>query len=246
MSRLTWGAPGETHYITGIDRGVFYPLNSVGQPWDGLIKVEELTGDYEARPRYLDGQRIGAARHQGAFAGRIEAFTYPMVFTNGMVTPQRKSHFSMSYRVAYEGGYRIHLIYNALALPEEHNYKYQPQGDDLEPFSWTITTRGMAVPGATAVSHLIIDTQDAYSWTVAALEDLIYGSDVNDPHMPTPLEVYELFEENSFLRIIDHGDGTWTAIGSDAIVNLINPTTFQIDWPTAIYVNPTTYTVSSL
>ena len=95
-------------------------------------------------------------------------------------------------------------------------------------------------------SHMVIDTSVAYPETVEALEDLIYGSPSFAAALPAPADILQVFEENSILQIIDHGDGTWTAIGPDDVVYMVSADEFRIDYPTAVYLDATTYTVHSL
>lgn len=243
MAKLVWDQIEDRDYESGLDRGVFYPLGGPGQAWNGLISVDESPSDVDARPRYMDGQKLGNRGRVGEFSATVEAFTYPDDFDD---TPQRshqRKHFGLSYRVPTNGGYKIHLVYNALVKPNENSYKYE----DASTFKWELTTRGMRIPNAeTVVSHLVIDTKEAYSWTVDAIEAILYGSEASEPRMPTPLEILDLFEENSILRIIDNGDGTWTAIGPDDVITMLDSTTFQINYSTAVYVDANTYTIHSL
>jgi hypothetical protein len=159
-----------------------------------------------------------------------------------MITPQQRTHFGLSYRVQTDHGYKIHLVYNALATPSQGNYVYASASS----FSWDLTTRGAKSAEGIYVSHLVIDSEEAYPWTIEALENTLYGTDELPPRLPSPDEVLDIFEENSILRIIDHGDGTWTAIGPDDVVSMIDATTFQINYETAVYIDANTYTVHSL
>lgn len=58
------------------------------------------------------------------------------------------------------------------------------------------------------VSHFIIDTEVAYPETIAAFEKVLYGGDEAEARLPSPLEVFDIFEANSHFRVIDNGDGT--------------------------------------
>ena len=86
----------------------------------------------------------------------------------------------------------------------------------------------------------------AYSAAISDLEDMLYGTNAEAPRLPLPDEIISIFEENALLRIIDHGDGTWTAIGPDEAITMITPTEFEIDWPSATYLDEETYTIRSL
>jgi hypothetical protein len=93
---------------------------------------------------------------------------------------------------------------------------------------------------------LIVVTDFADPDALAQLEDILYGNADNEPSLPDPQTVYELFESNTVLKITDNGDGTWTATGPDSVITMLDADTFQIDWPSAILVDGTTYQIYSL
>jgi hypothetical protein len=93
----------------------------------------------------------------------------------------------------------------------------------------------------------MVDAETAYSWTVSALEDILYGTDAVDSRLPLPTEIVALFEANSILRVTDHHDGTWTAdTDEDGIISMLDSESFEITWPSAIYTAPNTYKIGSL
>lgn len=117
MSKLIWDDIAARDYEAGVDRGVFYPLNGPGQVWNGLVSVEESPSEADDRPRYLDGKRIGNRRRLGEFSATVSAFTYPTSFSPVLVEPIRRTLFGLSYRTQSREGYKIHLVYNAIASP---------------------------------------------------------------------------------------------------------------------------------
>lgn len=58
------------------------------------------------------------------------------------------------------------------------------------------------------MSHFIIDTEVAYPETIVAFEKVLYGDDETEARLPSPLEVFDIFEANARFRVIDNGDGT--------------------------------------
>lgn len=242
MSKLVWDNVSDRDYAFGVDRGVFYPLNGPGQVWNGLVSVEESPSEADDRPRYLDGKRIGNRRRQGEFSATVSALTYPSSFSPGLIAPIQRTHFGLSYRTETANGHQIHIVYNAVVSPSQNNYVY----DENSTFQWTLTTRGMKGPGNIVVSHLVIDTSVAYPAAVEAFEDILYGTDATAPRIPDPFEAFDIFEANAILRIIDHGDGTWTAVGPDEAITVNPDGTFEIDWPSAVYISADTYKLSSL
>lgn len=86
----------------------------------------------------------------------------------------------------------------------------------------------------------------AYPATVQAFEDVLYGTDSYSSRLPGPDEVLEIFEEHSILRVIDDGDGTYTVIGPDEAITMLDSTTYEINWPSAVWIDSDYYTLSSL
>ena len=228
-------------YEIGLDQGVYYPQDAPAEPWNGLISVDELPSDESAQSRYIDGVKTLLRRRPGEFAGRIEAYTYPSSLDSLIGSRGRKS-FGFSYRITKPDGYLIHLVYNLKISPEGF---FWDQSESTS-FVWNFTTSPIPVPGARASAHLIIDTSKAYSTTVEDFENVIYGDESTHARLPLPDEVLEIFEENSILRVIDNGDGTWTAIGPDDVITFLDPTTFEITWPSAVYIDSDSYTIHSL
>lgn len=238
MARLTWLT--EHKYELGLDRGVLYPSVGPGQVWNGLTSIEEAADSVE-KFRYIDGVKNRLRRTKGEFRGTIKAFTYPPAFFGDILHRKQPPGFGMSYRVGTGVNYRINLVYNVVAIPTSRTYAQR----DSEPFSWAFTTNPIAMPDAQMSAHLIIDSSVAYPWTIADLEDILYGTEVTEPRLPTPQEVWNVIEENSLLLVVDHGDGTFSIIGPDDAIT-ITGTTFEVNWPSVINLDAYNYQISSL
>lgn len=242
MTRLVWDQ-ADNRYEAGVDRGVFYPLSGPGEVWNGLTSVQESPSDADERRRYIDGRPVRSRRRPGDFAGRIEAFTYPQSFHDHALIPRKRRNFGLSYRVMTgETTYKTHLVYNILLGSTSPVYDQEEHA----PFSWDFTTTPVVIPGMKPCAHIIIDSSIAYPQTIAAFEEMIYGSDAAEARLPSPLEVLDIFEENSILRVIDHGDGSWTAIGPDDAISVFADGSFEINYPSAVWVSDDTYTIQSL
>lgn len=256
MTRLVWGEPEQRLFEVGADRGVVYTDDGIGVPWNGLISVSEAPSDGGVISAHYDGEKYFTQSSPGVFAGNVQAFTYPremerfMGLHNGM-RQQAKSEFNFSYRTATvsatdEVSYLIHLVYNAHLAPS--GTAYNSESDNTSPvvFSWDFATRPMRLTDGTLASHFVIDPRFAYSWAYDELVDLIYGSENSSPTLPHPQVIVDLFEDASILKIIDNGDGTWTARGPDSAIKMLDSTTFSISWPSAVYIDKDTYKIRSL
>ena len=265
MPQLTWGEFGQRHFETGVDRGVLYVDDKDGVAWNGLIAVTEAASGGEPTPYFIDGIKYANRSSMEEFTASIEAYTYPDEFalcdgsaelyqSQGLfATQQRRKPFGLSYRTRVgnddkgaEFGYKLHIVYNAMATPSERNYQTIADETEATTFNWNITTTNVAVPGASRSAHLVIDTRQAWSWAVTAVENVLYGTEDTPARLPSPQELMDLFAENALLQITDNGDGTWTAEGPDEAISMLNADTFQISWPSAVFIDEDTYEISSL
>lgn len=220
MSALTWDGTGQRFFEVGVDRGVLYVPGLIGVPWNGLLSVDESPSGGSPTAFYQEGVKYLNRSSKEEFAGTIEAFTYPDEFSEcdgtkriyyGLnVTEQRRRPFGMSYRTLVgndiEGqdfGYKIHIVYHALAQPSSK--KRETVGEDVDPltFSWAFTTTPETLPGVGPFAHIVIDSTEASPGVIYMLENILYGTDTTDPRLPTPEELVALFANPAqLLRIM--------------------------------------------
>lgn len=263
MTRFVWDSIGERPYENGVDRGVLY-VDDIGYVWNGLISVSEEPVGGETRSFYIDGVKFLSLSAAEDYKATIQAFASPpqfaqcdgsrSLYSGLIVTQQRRKSFGFSYRTMMgddtnaQLGYKIHLVYNALAEPSQRQNNTLNDSPELTPYSWSID----AVPpfnvglGFKPTAHFIIDSTAMPAEVLTALEDILYGNDLDDPRLPSQTEVLELFESYAVVQVTDNGDGTFTVVGPDEVIQMIDATTFQITWPSAVPINATTYTLSSL
>ena len=266
MTALIWGELSNRVFETGIDRGVLYVDDNPGVPWDGLISLDqEASSGGAVRDYYLDGQKFMSLSKDTDFKAKLVAYSSPPEFDlcdgmaflrNGLFSSmQPRRAFGLSYRTLVgngvdgtDFGYKIHLIYNALAVPSNQSFKSQSDRQNPTNFTWDLSTTPVAVPGSKPSAHLVIDSTKAYDWAIAAIEEILYGTDNQDPRLPLPDELINIFEDNSILQITDNGDGTWTATGPDSVVQDLGNEGWVISWPSAVWLDEaqTEFQVTSL
>jgi hypothetical protein len=78
------------------------------------------------------------------------------------------------------------------------------------------------------------------------IEDTLYGNAINDARLPPISVLVGLIGDWVIIRIIDNLDGTWTAIGPDNYISMLDATTFQIINANAVYLDGDTYMISDL
>jgi hypothetical protein len=263
MAVLVWDQIGERIYQTGIDHGVLYLHDGTVVPWNGLVDVEE-SSNQELKSFFLDGVKYLENLSPGDFIGKLKAFTYPDEFdsVNGIakVAPglhyydQPPQSFNMSYRTKVgndlEGpdyGYKIHILYNIIANPD--TYAYVTSSDEgVQPieFGWSLTGTPPKIDKHRPTVHIAIDSTQTPPDILKLVEDKLYGTATTGPSLPPISEIGEYFGYLGALLIVDHGDGSWTAIDeSDTYITMIDETTFQIVGADATYLDADTYTVSS-
>jgi hypothetical protein len=263
MTRVVWNRVGERLYQTGVDRGVLYPQGETGVPWNGLISVNESSSGGDPKAYYIDGYMYALRPTREDFQGSIEAFMYPKEFercdgTKGMgrglhLGNQRRYPFGLSYRTVVGNdisgesyGYKLHIVYNALANPSSRDYRTISDDPEAITFNWSFSTKPIRVIGHKPIPHIIVDSHETQPSLLVALEDILYGSATTPPRLPTPTEVITLFEEWPEMTVIDNGDGTFTVDGPENVVSLLNSTTYQITSDAAIDGGNGTFTVASL
>jgi hypothetical protein len=217
MAKLTWDETGKRFYETGVDHGVLFLQNSQGGytggvAWNGLTAVTESPTGAEANPQYADNIKYLNLISVEEFGATIEAFTYPDEFAqcDGTATPsagvaigqQTRKTFGFAYRTKLgndldgsDYGYKLHLIYGAIAAPSEKAYATVNDSPEALTFSWEITTTPVDVPGFKPTAQLTIDSTKVNALKLADLENLLYGTDGVDPVLPLPADVLDIFSD---------------------------------------------------
>jgi hypothetical protein len=224
--RLAWDTPGERFYEQGVDRGVLY-VGGQGYAWSGLVSVSESIQGGQAKPYYIDGIKYSNLSSAEEFAATIEAFSAPAEFApcdgyaliqNGLIaTNQRRRSFDFSYRTLVgndvkqlQYGYKIHLVYKALAAPSNAKYSTLGQNNTPNTLSWGITTLPPLASGFRPTSHFIIDSQTTDPDILAQIEGILYGDDDSDAMIPTVPALITIF--GGTVSEFDAGDVDTTGI----------------------------------
>lgn len=215
MTKLLWDQTGEREYETGVDHGVLYiptaGLYDDGFAWNGLVTVTESPSGADASPQYADNIKYLNLVAAEQFGATIEAFTYPDEFSecDGTTEPtpgikfgqQPRKMFGLAYRSRVgndvdgtEFGYKLHLVYGALAAPSEKAYGTINDSPTAITFSWAITTTPVDAGEDNKPTALItIDSTKVDPTALAALEAILYGTVGSDPRLPLPAEVLSMF-----------------------------------------------------
>lgn len=214
MSKLVWDETGKRYYETGVRQGVLYPMDASGTypkgvAWNGLTAVTESPSGAEATPLYADDIKYLNLMSAEEFGATIEAYTYPDEFAacNGeaelvpgvTIGQQARQAFGMSYRTVIGNdvdgeshGYKLHLIYGALAAPSEKGYSTINDSPDAITFSWEISTTPVSVDNFKPTASITINSTKVNAEKLAALEKILYGDTEVEPRLPLPNEVAQI------------------------------------------------------
>ena len=216
MSKLVWDQTGQRLYETGVKKGVLYPQAEggtypLGVAWNGLTAVTESPSGAEATPLYADDIKYLNLISAEEFGATIEAYTYPDEFAECdgsaelvpgvMLGQQARKAFGLSYVTTLgndvknnDYGYKLHIIYGALAAPSEKAYATINDSPEAITFSWEVTTTPVSVNGFKPTASITIDSTKVNAEKLAALEAILYGGEGEDaqPRLPLPDEIATL------------------------------------------------------
>lgn len=262
MSRIAWNAIGSRFFEAGVDRGVLYIGTDAGIPWTGLISVDENPNGGEPKAFYIDGEKYLNISSVEEFEATIKAYTYPIEFSqcdgtaqvrNGLFFGQQgRKSFGFSYRTkigndvdGVDHGYKIHLVYNALATPSSKSLSSFSDSPEASDFSWNLTTKPNKVSGYSSTAHVVVDSRYTHPTTLGAIEDVLYGTETDVAQLPTPQELMDIFDIPVVFSVTDNGDESFTIGGPGATVLDIGLGMFILDYSTVVSVDADTFTVSS-
>lgn len=214
MAKIVWDQTGERLYETGVKKGVLYPMATGGTypkgvAWNGLTAVTESPSGAEATPLYADDIKYLTLMSVEEFGGTIEAYTYPKEFEEcdgsaefakgATIGQQPRKSFGLSYVTTIgndvdsnKHGYKIHLVYGALASPSEKAYSTINDSPEAITFSWEFTTTPVAVAGFEPTACITIDSTKVDPKKLTTLEAKLYGDEAGEATLPLPNEVATL------------------------------------------------------
>ena len=214
MPKIVWDQTGERLYETGVKQGVLYIQDTGGTypkgvAWNGLTAVTESPSGAEATPLYADDIKYLNLISTEELGGTIEAYTYPDEFaecdgsasiaTGVYVGQQPRKTFGMCYTTTVGNdvdsnahGYKLHLIYGALASPSEKAYSTINDSPEAITFSWEFSTTPVNVTGFKPTANIVIDSTKVTSEKLTALEKILYGDTETEARLPLPDEVAQI------------------------------------------------------
>lgn len=226
--KLVWDQTGERLYETGVSQGVLYPIQTggvytVGVAWNGLSSVTESPSGAEASAVYADNIKYLNLMSTEGLGGTIEAYMAPDEFAEcdgsrelapGVYAGQQsRKIFGLAYKTLLgndvdnnDYGYKLHLVYGALASPSEKGYSTVNDSPEAITLSWEFNTTPVEISTLVdgkklkPTALLTFDSTKVNVEKLAALEEILYGKDPTTPdgddgveaRLPLPDEVIKI------------------------------------------------------
>lgn len=217
--RLTWDQSGQKTYETGVQKCVLYPQSAegtypLGVAWNGVTGVNESPSGAEPTAIYADDAKYLSLMSAEDFAATITAYSTPAEFdecdgsaeiADGVTVGQQdRRSFGLCYRTAIGNdikqnkyGYKLHIIYGALAKPSAMDYKTVNESPEAMELSYEMSTTPVSVSGMKPTATLVVDSTKADPNKLKKLEDILYGTDTEDPRLPLPDEIASIMKNET-------------------------------------------------
>lgn len=229
MSRVKFDQEGQRFYETGVSDVVLYLKKNVttdstpkpydqGVAWNGVTAINESPSGAEATPLYADNIKYLNLMSNEEFGASIEAFMYPDEFgecdgsaeiAEGVsIGQQKRETFGLCYKSligndedGIDKGYKLNLIYGALAAPSEKSRSTVNESPEAMTMSWELSTTPVEITGKKPSACLTIDSTKVAPAKLKILEDILYGTDATtEPvsegtlaRLPLPDEIATIF-----------------------------------------------------
>lgn len=214
---LVWDEEGKRLFETGVDHVALYPFQlatndySLGVAWNGVTKISNKASGTQEQKKYADNIKYLSLYSAEEFGVTIEAYSSPAEFDacDGTAEPakgvlvggQARSKFGLCYRTLIgndvqnqDYGYKLHLVWNAMAQPAQRDYQTINENPDAQTLSWEITTTPLVVTGMKPIAHITIDSTKADATKLKALETILFGSTEAKAKLPKPEEVITMMK----------------------------------------------------
>lgn len=221
MPKLEWDATGSHFYESGVDHGVYYPVDTekndgsykTGVAWNGLTAFTDSPSGADATDFWADNIKYASLRAAEEAGGTIEAYTYPEEFnaSNGFGTvgegvyagQQSRLPFGFSCRTyvgsdtkGSMGDYILHLVYNMTVSPSERSYQTHNDSPDAVTFSWEFeaTPVNTGVDGLKPTATIDIDSRKVPKEKLTKIENKLYGDETDGPTLLLPKDIKAILD----------------------------------------------------
>ena len=225
-----------------------------GVAWNGITAFNESPSGAEPSAFYADNIKYLSLLSAEDYGATVECFTYPEEFEecNGnkelaagsgiYISQQARKKFGVCYRTLIgsdvheaspDTGYKLHLVYNCSASPSEKSHNTVNESPDAPTMSFTISTTPVEVEGQKPTAVVTIDSTKVAPAVLAAIEDILYGTNDSAPRLPYPNELAELLGVDTLgsIELSSHAvtikNGTTKTIAAK-----VSPADAEVTWST--------------
>lgn len=216
MTKIVWDQSGKKFFETGVTHAVLYPAAAAGGyesgvAWNGITGITESPTGAESTPLYADNIKYLNLISLEELEASIEAYTYPDEFaacdgsaeimTGMMAGQQTRKEFALCYRTIIgndlnpELGFKLHILYGALASPSERSYESVNDSPEAITFSWDVTTTPAVMEGYKPTSLLTFDSTKLPADKMTLLLDKLYGTAESEPTLLLPNAIIALLAD---------------------------------------------------
>lgn len=218
---LVWDQAGERLYETGVKKCALYVQENGTYPkgvaWNGVTTIAEKPTGAEATALYADDTKYLNLISNEDLEASIEAYMYPDEFgvcdgsadlmPGVKVGQQSRKSFGLAYQTTIGNdvdgngyGFKLHLIYGAIAAPSEQSYATINDSPEAVTFSWELKTTPVNVnidgQNLKPTARVTIDstkfTTPEQKANLDKLIKVLYGSTEAEARLPLPSEVYAI------------------------------------------------------
>ena len=211
MSKLVWDQTGDRLYETGVEQVALYQQSGGAYPkgvaWNGVTALNLSPSGAEPTALYANNRKYLTLMSVEELGFTIEAYTYPdewaecdgsaTVVPGVYIGQQPRKPFGLVAKTMIgndtEGikhGYKLHLIYGALASPSEQENATINDSPEAKTMSWECSTTPVNVANFEPTSYICIDSTTVDGEKLTALEKILYGDAAAEPKLPLPDEVF--------------------------------------------------------
>lgn len=216
MARLKWDQVGERQYETGTSQGVLFVQDVTGDygagvAWNGLSSVKQQNDGAEPTDIYANDKKYLSLYSQENAKGSIDAYTYPEEFEvcdgSATIAPgvhvgqQQRRAFGLAYSTIVGNdtqgnsyGKKIHLLYNVRVSPSARDYETINDTPAALTMTWEYQTTPVDLSDLDLdpAAAITIDSTEVDAEDFKALEDMLYGTEAEEPEFPTIQDVIAL------------------------------------------------------
>ena len=211
MSKLVWDQTGDRLYETGVEQVALYQQSGGAYPkgvaWNGVTALNLAPSGAEPTALYANNRKYLTLMSVEELGFTIEAYTYPdewaecdgsaTVVPGVYIGQQPRKPFGLVAKTMIgndtEGikhGYKLHIIYGALASPSEQENATINDSPEAKTMSWECSTTPINVANFEPTSYICIDSTTVEAQKLTALEKILYGDSTTEPKLPLPDEVF--------------------------------------------------------